>query len=280
MPKLQNYNLFEKQIMANSDKKKSAKIIETKPANASKKKVKKSTKEKSKTSKKDKDILKQYEPADLILALTQELEPPQQGILHRFSMHLQARIAREAVKWTSIYALIMTLIAGGLAIYSSSSVKIIAVDSNGMLYSIANERMIGKQYSNSQVINFANEVMTEAFDINFVNFEKRLEYITNKYFTQSSKMAFMVAMQPILKELSSSQGMLIIQSANNKSPQVLRGNPDGDEWVVRLPVVMTLTTNKGSSLTNQRNLTVTVKKANDVSNLKGLVVTQVVQADI
>lgn len=269
--------------MASNDKKKSAKVIESKPSKAKgkgTKKPNKSKKDNAKKQKKNTDVLKQYEPADLILALTQELEPPQQGMLHRFSMHLQAKIARESVKWVSIYALIMTIIAGGLAVYSSSSVKIIAVDSNGMLYSIANEKMIGKQYSNSQVINFANEVMTEAFDINFVNFEKRLEYITNKYFTQSSKMAFMVAMQPILQELSKSQGMLIIQSAPNKSPQVLRGSPSGDEWTVRIPVVMTLTTNKGKSLTNKRNLTVAIKKANDVSNLKGLVVTQVVQGDL
>src|SRR5690606_11941580 len=60
------------------------------------------------------------EPADEILDIVHGFEPPVQGILHRFSLHLQANIARRAISWLAIYGLVSTLAAIGIAVYAAN----------------------------------------------------------------------------------------------------------------------------------------------------------------
>ncbi len=216
------------------------------------------------------------EPADEVIDLLHGIEPPTQGIIHRFSLHLQANIARRAMGWLGIAVCVNTIALIILSIYASSSIKIIAVDSAGRLYDVVAKRESSLEYTDSQIASFGVEVAFDAFDINFANYERRLQRLTDSRFTNNGKNQFMVAMQDVLRTLQQTQGFLIVQMPEGKFGEVVAKNSDGTQWTVQIPLLMTLKPAKGEPVTNSRLVTMIIDRIDDYTNLKGIAVNQVV----
>ena len=216
--------------------------------------------------------------ADHILDLTPGMPPMEQGLLHRFSLRLQASVAMAAVKWISMYAMLVTICAVILAIYTSTNVRVVAVDAYGRLWEISTSKEA--MYSNSKITSFASDVVIELFDMTFANFERRLEKITNRDFTDFGKTQLQTSIQPLIAELRDSQGTLTVQQYQGLPAKIIQSNQEKTEWFVEVPVVMTLAPQKGDPVTNIRKITLNIHAINNMDKLQGLAVQQTVMGTL
>jgi hypothetical protein len=218
---------------------------------------------------------KSHEPADEILLLIQDLDPKTQTLLHRFSLRLQAQIARKAVSWLGIYGLVLTASLVINVIFFKNSIGLIAVDENGLLYDVASYGEV--KWTDSKVIGFSHEAVENTFEINFLNFNAKLEKTANRYYTQSGGVSLEKAMQPVIASVKSQQATLYAES---NGPGIVIARDPGVSWTVRKEYLITFIPAEGKPVTNKRTITTTVLRVDDFEGLKGLGIQQVVQGGV
>lgn len=218
------------------------------------------------------------EPADAILGLVPDLDPERQFQIHRFALALQAsgsRKALSAVLWFTGFLVVAIIV---MAFFMASSIKLIALDDRGVLHSVAQKDSSELKYSNSKITNFAADTALEVFDISFINWERRLERVSNKRFTQFGKENIIQAMGNLIADLKKTQGYLSLESIGPAS--IIGYETDGTGWTTQQKVRVTLKPATGKPITNVRALTFKIKRVDDFDNEKGIAINQTVLGDV
>lgn len=212
--------------------------------------------------------------ADEILLLTQSLDPSQQAILHRFSLRLQAKVALASSKWLAITCLVLALLFIIAVLIMKNSYEFIAVSDNGVLHSIESQSDIN--WTDGKIAGFSNEAVMDAFDFNFLNFNKRLERAGDKYFTSEGKASFEITMQPVVALVKKTKATLY---AEGLGPGIIVKRDGNNSWVVKKEYQLTFIPVEGEIVSNKRTITTTVFRVDDFEGMKGLGVHQIVQTN-
>lgn len=218
-------------------------------------------------------------PADDILNLVQDLEPGAQGLLHRFSLRLTVKILSGIIPWLLI-AIVMLVVALVLVtVMKSSSVEIVAIDERGRIMHVTPRDT--SDYTNAQVINWANDTLLDIFDINYKNYTRNLEKVTNSRFTSWGKKELQNTFKSIISELIRTKGILSIEGIEGEAMKFTgrRKNGDGYIWTVDKKVKIVLSPLEGPPTINIRTVTMQIYQVDDWKSDKGLAVNQLVQID-
>lgn len=215
------------------------------------------------------------EPADDVLKLIQDLNPGAQGLIHRFSLHLQASIARKGMVWSNIAVLMLAITLSFVAIYQSSAVRIVGIDAFGRMYDVTTRSSSDYQYTNAQIAEFSNEAIIETFDLKFTNFSRRLERTGNKYYTASGKAELGQAMKSLILDIQTNQAVVHAESAGES--EIVGYDSSRKLWKVRKPLYITFSPAEGSKITNKRVITLIIKRLDDYDSLKGIAIEQINQ---
>lgn len=214
------------------------------------------------------------EPADEVLLLIKDLDPATQGLLHRFSLRLQAQIARQAISWLAGYGLVMTVVVVIMSFMIATNVKIVGLDANGKMVdsrTIDNGQL---KYTDAVVSNFASESITELFDFNFTNFGRVLETVTQKRFTDYGRTQLQAAIQPLLTDVRELQGIVFSESGG--PAMVIKRNRERTRFTVQKEVLVTLKPGDDKPITNRQTVTLIINRVDDYSGMKGLAINQIV----
>ena len=152
--------------------------------------------------------------------------------------------------------------------------QLVAIDHAGQLVGV--KTATSAEYTNSQIANFATNTALEVFDFNFVNWERRLEAVTNSRFTTEGKRQLKLAMQALLQDVRSMKGQIYIETLG---PAQLIAKTQ-NRWRTRQNVRITLKPADGKPITNSKALTLTIDRVDNLGDLKGLAVSQTVLSGV
>jgi predicted NAD-dependent protein-ADP-ribosyltransferase YbiA (DUF1768 family) len=215
------------------------------------------------------------EPADDVLNLVRDFAPGAQGMLHRFSLHLQATIARKGMMWSNISVMFLVVIISILTVYQSTNVRIVGIDAFGRMYDVKTRSSGEYIYTNAQVAAFASEAILETFDLSFTNFTRRLEQAGNIYYTASGKVELQKAIQALATDIKSSQAVVHAESAGEAT--IIGYDSERKLWKVTKEINITFSPAEGKRVTNKRMITLIIKRIDDYDSLKGIGIIQINQ---
>ena len=194
-------------------------------------------------------------------------------LIHRKTLELHAAILKRAIipLTVLVFALIVVIVVQEMMFFNAT--KVLAIDANGRLFDVPLQEIDEFIYSDGRVIAFANDCATDTFDLTFNNFQRRLERVSSRCYTQSGKDGLATAIGPILKSIKESTGVMHIELTGATS---IKRRP-GTEWIVDVPVLLTLAPLDGDKITTRTVLTLVIVAENNPDKLRGLAIKQIVQ---
>jgi hypothetical protein len=206
--------------------------------------------------------------------LLQSLDPDKQSLVIRLFQNMRIKSLLTSLKVVSIVAitLVCALIVSSWMI--SNNKEFYNIDSHGNVQNAKTSKNV--TFYQNQVKSWAIDTITEAFDLHYLNIDKKINYVTSRRFTLSGKKSFGDAMVDIRKQINEKKAIMVVEFAGGDDVYAdakLRNR--GSVWKFRKPALLRIQPLNNKPYVLNAMINMTIVRVDEWEQEKGLAVSQI-----